>query len=120
MCPVLFRHACTNFTESCKKKNEDRLWIDELAVMQACSRSELSYQGTSGIILTGEDNDSCQNLMINVHNAALSSVRPSGSIDAESTASHGSLDINQGMFECPYFLRPPIHSLTSAILHGNF
>ncbi|RVW93106.1 COP1-interacting protein 7 [Vitis vinifera] len=69
--------------------------MDELAAMQACSRSELSYLGTSGIILAGEDNDPCQNLMINVHSAALSSMRPNGSIDAESTASHGSLDINQ-------------------------
>uniref|UniRef100_F6H270 COP1-interacting protein 7 n=1 Tax=Vitis vinifera TaxID=29760 RepID=F6H270_VITVI len=89
------RQACINFIELCKKKNEDRLWMDELAAMQACSRSELSYLGTSGIILAGEDNDPCQNLMINVHSAALSSVRPNGSIDAESTASHGSLDINQ-------------------------
>lgn len=94
--------------------------MDELAAMQACSRSELSYLGTSGIILAGEDNDPCQNLMINVHSAALSSMRPNGSIDAESTASHGSLDINQGMVEHPCFLRPPTYVLASSMLHVNF
>ena len=94
--------------------------MDELAAMQACSRSELSYLGTSGIVLADEDNDPCQNLTINVHSAALSGVRPNGSIDAESTASHGSLDINQGMVQYPCFLRPQTYILTSPILHGNF
>ncbi|KAL6538357.1 COP1-interacting protein 7 [Orobanche gracilis] len=45
------REACINFMELCKKKNEDKIWMDEVAAMQA------SYMGTSGIILAGESND---------------------------------------------------------------
>lgn len=37
--------------ELCKKKNDDKIWMDEVAAMQA------SYLGTSGIILAGENND---------------------------------------------------------------
>ncbi|KAL6999474.1 COP1-interacting protein 7 [Sarracenia purpurea var. burkii] len=71
--------------ELCKKKNDDRLWMDELAVMQAYCHSEFPYVGNSGIILAGEDNDHSQGNMIN------------GSIDAstsDSTVSHGNLDVN--------------------------
>ncbi|KAL6543251.1 COP1-interacting protein 7 [Orobanche hederae] len=45
------REACINFMELCKKKNDDKIWMDEVAAMQA------SYMGTSGIILAGESND---------------------------------------------------------------
>ncbi|KAE8713068.1 COP1-interacting protein 7, putative isoform 1 [Hibiscus syriacus] len=47
--------ACINFMDLCKRKNEDRLWMAELAAMQA-SRPDLSYLGTSGIIGSGDIN----------------------------------------------------------------
>ncbi|KAF7836749.1 COP1-interacting protein 7 [Senna tora] len=78
------REACINFLELCKQKNEDRLWMDEIAAMQACSQPELPYLRTSGIILAGEDNDPAgrQNSLVD---ASVS----------ESTPSHASFDINQ-------------------------
>ncbi|XP_008226668.1 PREDICTED: uncharacterized protein LOC103326239 [Prunus mume] len=90
------REACINFINLYKQKNEDRLWMEEIAAMQACAHPELPYLGTSGIILAGEDNDPNQNLMINVNHSTLS-VGKNGSLDtsvSEST-SHGSLDVNQ-------------------------
>ena len=102
LCLVSFREACINFIDLCKKKNEDRLWVDEIAAMQACSQQELPYLGTSGIILAGEDLETSQNLMINVHPNGLSNGKQNGSMDAsDSTASHGSLDNSQGMVEYP-------------------
>ncbi|KAL8046527.1 hypothetical protein ABFX02_08G183200 [Erythranthe guttata] len=41
------REACINFMELCKKKNDDKIWMDEVAVMQA------SYMETSGLIVAG-------------------------------------------------------------------
>ncbi|KAM7278604.1 hypothetical protein ACFE04_005738 [Oxalis oulophora] len=79
------REACINFMELCKKKNQDRLWIDEIAAMQAFPRQELTYLGSSGIILAGEENG----LTINVGG------RQKGLVDADSTPSQGSSDINQ-------------------------
>ncbi|KAJ1386442.1 hypothetical protein SESBI_40805 [Sesbania bispinosa] len=77
------REACINFLELCKQKNEDKLWIDEIAAMQVSSQPELPYLRTSGIILAGEDDPSS---------------KLNGLVDAsisESTASHASLDIGQ-------------------------
>ncbi|XP_050286878.1 COP1-interacting protein 7 isoform X2 [Quercus robur] len=48
------REACVNFKELCKKKHADGLWMEELAAMKACSPSELSFMGTSAIVLTNE------------------------------------------------------------------
>ncbi|KAE8681073.1 COP1-interacting protein 7, putative isoform 1 [Hibiscus syriacus] len=79
------REACINFMDLCKRKNEDRLWMAELAAMQA-SRPDLSYQGTSGIVLAGEENDPTQNLTTN-----FSTVKQTGSVDASEA---GSGDIN--------------------------
>ncbi|XP_058779890.1 COP1-interacting protein 7-like [Vicia villosa] len=62
------REACLNFLELCKQKNEDKLWMDEIAAMQVSSQPVLPYLRTSGIVLAGED---------------------------ESTPSHASLDIGQ-------------------------
>ncbi|KAF5742259.1 hypothetical protein HS088_TW09G00303 [Tripterygium wilfordii] len=45
------REACIDFKELCKKKRTDRIWMEELAKMEACSRSELTFSGTSGIVL---------------------------------------------------------------------
>ncbi|KAA8523865.1 hypothetical protein F0562_010288 [Nyssa sinensis] len=92
------REACINFTELCKKKNDDGLWMDEVAAMQAWSHSELPYLGTSGIVLAGEDIDHSQETMINIQSGGLSSRKQHVSIDAsmsDSTISHGSLDISQ-------------------------
>ncbi|XWS52029.1 hypothetical protein CRYUN_Cryun11dG0032400 [Craigia yunnanensis] len=80
------REACINFMDLCKRKNEDRLWMAELAAMQACARPDLSYLGTSGIILAGEENDPSQNITMN-----FSSGKQNGSADASDA---GSGDIN--------------------------
>ncbi|GER56524.1 COP1-interacting protein 7, partial [Striga asiatica] len=44
------REACVNFMELCNKKNEDKIWMDEVAAVRA------SYLGTSGITETNEEN----------------------------------------------------------------
>ncbi|XP_058218322.1 COP1-interacting protein 7 isoform X3 [Rhododendron vialii] len=80
------REACIKFMELCKKKNDDRLWMDELAAMQAYSHSEFPYLANSGIVLAGEDNDHSQGIVMNVNNIGLSS---------DSTLSHESLDTHQ-------------------------
>ncbi|XP_038689709.1 COP1-interacting protein 7-like isoform X2 [Tripterygium wilfordii] len=51
------REACINFMELCKKKNQDRLWMDEIAAIQAFARPEFPYLATSGVVLSGEEND---------------------------------------------------------------
>ncbi|KAJ6724436.1 COP1-INTERACTING PROTEIN 7 [Salix viminalis] len=82
------REACINFMELCKKKNHDRLWMDELAAMQA-SQLELPFLKTSGIVLAGEENYPGQI-------GGLSGGKYNGSIDAsDSATSLGSLDLNQ-------------------------
>ncbi|XVF78176.1 hypothetical protein PTKIN_Ptkin14bG0108700 [Pterospermum kingtungense] len=80
------RGACINFMDLCKRKNEDRLWMAELAAMQTGPRPDLSYLGTSGIMLASEENDPIPNLMIN-----LPSRKQNGSADASDA---GSGDIN--------------------------
>ncbi|KAK8482182.1 hypothetical protein V6N13_031593 [Hibiscus sabdariffa] len=80
------REACINFMDLCKRKNEDRLWMAELAAMQASPRPDLSYLGTSGIVLAGEESDLNQNLLMN-----FSSAKQNGSADASDA---GSADIN--------------------------
>ncbi|GAU44424.1 hypothetical protein TSUD_100710 [Trifolium subterraneum] len=77
------REACLNFLELCKQKNEDKLWMDEIAAMQVSSQPVLPYLRTSGIILAGED-DSVSKLN------GLGDASISGS-----TPSHASLDIGQ-------------------------
>ncbi|KAE8707891.1 COP1-interacting protein 7, putative isoform 1 [Hibiscus syriacus] len=76
------RESCINFMDLCKRKNEDRLWMAELAAMQASPRPDLSYLGTSGIVLAGEENDPNQNSMMN-----FSRVKQNGSIDASEAES---------------------------------
>ncbi|KAL3851297.1 hypothetical protein ACJIZ3_013179 [Penstemon smallii] len=50
------REACTDFKELYKKKHSDDQWMDELAAVQASDMaSTLSYMGTSGILLAGEN-----------------------------------------------------------------
>ncbi|KAL2247537.1 UNVERIFIED_CONTAM: COP1-interacting protein 7, partial [Sesamum indicum] len=70
--------ACGNFMELCKQKNNDKIWMDEVAAMQA------SYLGTSGITFAGESQD-------------LSQTGLAKSATPDSIARHGSLDINEGM-----------------------
>lgn len=93
---VVLREACINFIELCKQKNDDRLWMDELAAMQACPQPVMPYLENSGIILAGEDTDPTQTMMININQRG----KPIGALDtsiSDSTTSHGSLDANQGM-----------------------
>jgi hypothetical protein len=84
------REACINFMELCKKKNQDRLWMDEIAAMQA-SQLELPYLGTSGIVLSVEENYPGQI-------GGLSGGKQNSSMDAsDSATSPGSLEQNPGM-----------------------
>lgn len=127
----LSREACLNFVELCKKKNTDRLWINELEAMQTCTQPQLSYMGTSGIVLTGEDMDPAQNIMMNIHNGVLSSMDQSSQIDlsvSDSTTSHASSGVNQGVnsnFFMLYFIVVFSSSkwpfdLYSLMFHGHF
>lgn len=84
------REACLNFKDLCKKKNEDRFWVDEIAAMQAIVQPDLSYLGTSGIILAGEDNNPAQSFMMGGKQDGSTDVSMSDSI-----TSHGSSDANQ-------------------------
>ncbi|RYR43823.1 hypothetical protein Ahy_A08g040219 [Arachis hypogaea] len=77
------REACINFLDLCKQKNEDKLWMDEIAAMQASSQPVLPYLRTAGIILAGEDDASSK--LNGLGDAAIS----------ESTPSHASFDMNQ-------------------------
>ncbi|GAB2277885.1 COP1-interacting protein 7 [Dionaea muscipula] len=92
------REACMTFMDLCKKKNEDRLWKDEVAAMQAFPQPQLAYTGSSGIILAGEDNESMQNFMGVAQNGSISSANLSGPTDlslSDSTStSHGGSEIN--------------------------
>ncbi|KAK4857888.1 hypothetical protein QYF36_007703 [Acer negundo] len=56
------REACINFKELCKKKRGDGLWMEELA---AISPSELTFMGTSGIVLANETSAPNQNVLLN-------------------------------------------------------
>ncbi|CAN1789538.1 COP1-interacting protein 7 [Linum perenne] len=79
------REACINFMELCKKKNQDRLWVDEIVAMQAV-QLELPSLRSSGIILAGEESYPSQ----------LSAVRLNGSNDvSDSATSIGSVDLSQ-------------------------
>ncbi|PNX55728.1 putative TIR resistance protein, partial [Trifolium pratense] len=77
------REACLNFLELCKQKNEDKLWMDEIAAMQVSSQAVLPYLRTSGIILAGEDDSGSK--LNGLGDASISG----------STPSHASLDIGQ-------------------------
>ncbi|KFK29260.1 hypothetical protein AALP_AA7G109900 [Arabis alpina] len=76
------REACVNFVDLCKRKNEDRMWVDQITAMQAFPRPELSFMGDSGIILAGEEND-----LLNATN-----VKRGNSMDA---SSQGSFETSQ-------------------------
>ncbi|KAG8385586.1 hypothetical protein BUALT_Bualt03G0060600 [Buddleja alternifolia] len=49
------RVACIDFKELYKKKHSDDQWMGELAAVQACSMTDLSYMATSGIMLAGDN-----------------------------------------------------------------
>ncbi|CAH2077780.1 unnamed protein product [Thlaspi arvense] len=76
------REACVNFVDLCKRKNEDRMWVDQITAMQAFPRPELSFMGDSGIVLAGEEND-----LLNASNVKLGN-----SMDA---SSQGSFETSQ-------------------------
>ncbi|XP_019086390.1 PREDICTED: uncharacterized protein LOC104717493 isoform X2 [Camelina sativa] len=76
------REACVSFMDLCKRKNEDRMWVDQITAMQAFPRPELSFMGDSGIVLAGEEND-----LLNATN-----LKRGNSMDA---SSQGSFETNQ-------------------------
>ncbi|KAG7543110.1 hypothetical protein ISN45_Aa07g030390 [Arabidopsis thaliana x Arabidopsis arenosa] len=71
------REACVNSLDLCKRKNEDRMWVDQITAMQAFPRPELTFMGDSGIVLAGEEND-----LLNATN-----VKHGNSMDASSQGS---------------------------------
>lgn len=85
----------------CKEKNEDRLWIDEIAAMKAFSRPDFPHMGTSGIILANEGDDRGGQMMnLPDGGPSPSHGHRNGSIDmflTDSAMTHGGLDANQGM-----------------------
>lgn len=99
-----------NFKEICKKKHGDGLWMDELAAIEACSQPDLSYLGTSGIVLTSEQTLS-QGNMLKVHANGVSNgqLEQNGSSDASttnSTINHANSNTSEGIvsnFIHPYF-----------------
>ncbi|KAI8000004.1 COP1-interacting protein 7 [Camellia lanceoleosa] len=86
------REACTEFKELYKKKHTDGLWMEELAAMEAYPPPDLSFLGTSGIILACENTVSCQNSGVSA-----GKLMPNGSLDAssDSTASQANSDSNK-------------------------
>ncbi|KAK1430993.1 hypothetical protein QVD17_14171 [Tagetes erecta] len=72
------REACLNFLELCNTKSNDRVWMDEVAAMQACSRSQYSYM----------EDDLATELRINVQNGNLATKIYNGSVDGISNESH--------------------------------
>lgn len=72
-----FREACINFMELCNKKNNDKIWMDEIAAMQA------SYFRAPGIIISGANTDLPQTGL-------------EKSSTSESITRHGSLDTSEG------------------------
>ncbi|XP_050203896.1 COP1-interacting protein 7 [Mercurialis annua] len=89
------REACINFKELCKKKRGDGLWMEELAAMEACPPAELSFLGTSGIVLNNAVSTLNPNIALNFHKGGSADFASNGSVDAstsDSTASHASSD----------------------------
>ncbi|KAI3702877.1 hypothetical protein L6452_28630 [Arctium lappa] len=75
------REACLNFMELCDTKSKDRVWMDEVAAMQASSHSQYSYLGTSGGIILPEEDDPSQELRINVQNGNFATKKQNGAVD---------------------------------------
>lgn len=60
------KEACINFKELWRKKHADRVWMEELAAMEACNPSELLFPGTSGIVLANENGAPNPNALLNI------------------------------------------------------
>lgn len=99
------REACINFKELCNKKRGDGLWMEELAAMEACPPSELSFLGSSGIILNNDGGSLNPNIVLTLPKG---DVMQNGSTDAsrsDSTASHASFDSKKGTVYSFYILQ---------------
>ncbi|CAI9263618.1 unnamed protein product [Lactuca saligna] len=89
------REACLNFMELCNTKSNDRVWMDEVAAIQAYSCSQSSYIETSGAILFPEENDPTQELRVNVQNGNFATKKQNSGVDIHTY--HGN-----PMFHLPY------------------
>lgn len=89
-----------NFKEICKKKHGDGLWMDELAAIEACPQPELSYMGTSGIMLTSEQTLSHGNMLkVHANDVSNGQLGQNGSSDASttnSTVNHANSNTSEG------------------------
>ncbi|XP_010537005.1 PREDICTED: uncharacterized protein LOC104811855 [Tarenaya hassleriana] len=85
------REACLNFMDLCKRKNEDRLWVDQIAAMQALPRPDLSsFMVNSDIILAGEETD-----MMNSQTVKLGSAMDGSSQGSLETSQDGAAALSQ-------------------------
>ena len=95
------REACINFKELWKKKHADDLWIKEVAAMQSCLPSAISFSGTSGIVLA---NDMIAHDQVNENNSS------NDSTPAEETSNSATSNKKEGNlllvfhFPLPYYI----------------
>ncbi|KAL8264366.1 hypothetical protein R6Q59_022496 [Mikania micrantha] len=68
------REACLSFMELCNTKSNDRVWMDEVAAMQAYSHSQYAYT----------EDDFSQELRINIKNGNFAAKNLNGSVDGTS------------------------------------
>ncbi|XP_024959696.1 COP1-interacting protein 7-like [Cynara cardunculus var. scolymus] len=95
------REACLNFMELCNTKSNDRVWMDEVAAMQASSHSQYSYLGTSDGVLPGED-DPSQELRINIQNDNFATKKQNGAVDGSHLPQYMHFYQSGPMFQPPY------------------
>ncbi|XP_065877804.1 COP1-interacting protein 7 isoform X2 [Euphorbia lathyris] len=81
------REACIDFKELCKKKRGDGLWMQELAAMQACSPAELTFPGTSEIVLNSDASSLDPNITLNFPSNGSKDASRSDSTDDNSATS---------------------------------
>ncbi|KAJ4831686.1 hypothetical protein Tsubulata_039358 [Turnera subulata] len=86
------REACINFKELFKKKRGDGRWMEELAAMEACPPPELTFLGSSGVVLSNDVSTLNQNMALNLVNGGTPTCDLDSASKSDSSASHASLD----------------------------
>ena len=107
---MTYREACINFKELCKKKHADRLWMEELAAVEACSPSELPLLGASGIVLA--NGIGIPNPNFSTNGASTGDHSPTDT----SEASNGAVDGKKGISQAYGFSLPFLDNLTTTYI----
>ncbi|KAL4580295.1 hypothetical protein LXL04_016483 [Taraxacum kok-saghyz] len=107
------REACLNFMELCHKKSNDRVWMDEVAAMQAYSRSHNSYIGTPRAVLFPDEDDHSPELKINVQNGNFATMKQNPSVDMHTY--HGNPIFHLPYQGCPFI--PPYYHPNPQLQH---